>query len=203
MRKYNPTNSKISVDEKGKVSFEYSEEIKPIKEAKGTDIFKKYNKVISRMSDKDQGEMLDALYSMNTEKGARYKDAWSKVKELLNMDYHPEGSDLQEAKPSIKEKGPCWPGYKQVGTKMKNGKEVPNCVPIDEYVKEDLSFGFDTMKGANEFKRKFPDTKPVQIVKVDGKKRHIVTLTEPDMNFIQRVEKAAKLAAKIGVDEQK
>ena len=29
-------------------------------------------------------------------------------------------------------KGPCWPGYKQVGTKMKNGKEVPNCVPIKE-----------------------------------------------------------------------
>ena len=28
--------------------------------------------------------------------------------------------------------GPCWPGYKQVGTKMKNGKEVPNCVPIGE-----------------------------------------------------------------------
>lgn len=30
------------------------------------------------------------------------------------------------------EDGPCWPGYKQVGTKMKNGKEVPNCVPIGE-----------------------------------------------------------------------
>ena len=27
---------------------------------------------------------------------------------------------------------PCWKGYKQVGMKMKNGKEVPNCVPIDE-----------------------------------------------------------------------
>jgi hypothetical protein len=26
------------------------------------------------------------------------------------------------------DKGPCWPGYKQVGTKIKNGKEVPNCV---------------------------------------------------------------------------
>jgi len=25
--------------------------------------------------------------------------------------------------------GPCWDGYKQVGTKMKDGKEVPNCVP--------------------------------------------------------------------------
>lgn len=26
-------------------------------------------------------------------------------------------------------KGPCWPGYKQVGLKKKNGKTVPNCVP--------------------------------------------------------------------------
>lgn len=31
-----------------------------------------------------------------------------------------------------KGKGPCWDGYKQVGTKMKNGKEVPNCVPENE-----------------------------------------------------------------------
>ena len=27
------------------------------------------------------------------------------------------------------EAGPCWKGYKQVGMKNKNGKEVPNCVP--------------------------------------------------------------------------
>jgi hypothetical protein len=26
----------------------------------------------------------------------------------------------------------CWDGYKRVGSKMKNGKKVPNCVPIDE-----------------------------------------------------------------------
>jgi hypothetical protein len=24
---------------------------------------------------------------------------------------------------------PCWKGYKQVGMKIKDGKEVPNCVP--------------------------------------------------------------------------
>ena len=34
------------------------------------------------------------------------------------------------------EDSPCWPGYKQVGTKMKNGKEVPNCVPIGEDLDE-------------------------------------------------------------------
>lgn len=27
---------------------------------------------------------------------------------------------------------PCWDGYVQLGTKMKNGKEVPNCVPKNE-----------------------------------------------------------------------
>ena len=29
-------------------------------------------------------------------------------------------------------KNPCWPGYKQLGTKTKKGKQVPNCVPVDE-----------------------------------------------------------------------
>ena len=27
-------------------------------------------------------------------------------------------------------KEPCWDGYEQYGTKMKDGKEVPNCIPI-------------------------------------------------------------------------
>ena len=26
----------------------------------------------------------------------------------------------------------CWEGYKRVGSKMKNGKKVPNCVPVNE-----------------------------------------------------------------------
>ena len=29
-------------------------------------------------------------------------------------------------------KGPCWKGYEQIGMKKKNGKEVPNCVPVKE-----------------------------------------------------------------------
>ena len=27
-------------------------------------------------------------------------------------------------------KAPCWDGYEQIGTKIKDGKEVPNCVPM-------------------------------------------------------------------------
>lgn len=29
-------------------------------------------------------------------------------------------------------KDPCWSGYRQLGMKKKNGKEVPNCVPVKE-----------------------------------------------------------------------
>ena len=28
-------------------------------------------------------------------------------------------------------KAPCWDGYEQYGMKMKNGKKVPNCIPVD------------------------------------------------------------------------
>lgn len=34
-------------------------------------------------------------------------------------------SDLYEAKP-------CWSGYRQLGMKEKNGRPVPNCIPIKE-----------------------------------------------------------------------
>jgi hypothetical protein len=30
------------------------------------------------------------------------------------------------------EDNPCWKGYEQIGMKTKNGKQVPNCVPISE-----------------------------------------------------------------------
>jgi hypothetical protein len=38
-----------------------------------------------------------------------------------------------------KMKNPCWAGYEAIGTKMKNGKEVPNCVPMKEQVEKKIS----------------------------------------------------------------
>ena len=32
----------------------------------------------------------------------------------------------------VNEEDPCWPGYKQIGMKKKNGKKVPNCVPEEK-----------------------------------------------------------------------
>jgi hypothetical protein len=36
----------------------------------------------------------------------------------------------------LDEMKPCWKGHKQIGMKEKGGKEVPNCVPVDENLKE-------------------------------------------------------------------
>lgn len=33
----------------------------------------------------------------------------------------------------VTKKDPCWKGYKQVGTKKKGNKQVPNCVPEDQH----------------------------------------------------------------------
>ena len=39
--------------------------------------------------------------------------------------------NIKEEK-KMKGKDPCWKGYEMVGKKKKNGKEVPNCVPVKE-----------------------------------------------------------------------
>jgi hypothetical protein len=38
----------------------------------------------------------------------------------------------------LSEKSPCWKGYKQIGMKEKDGREVPNCVPINEGDEDDI-----------------------------------------------------------------
>lgn len=49
---------------------------------------------------------------------------------------------------------PCWEGYEPYGTKIVDGKEVPNCVPIDAKKKTDLESYTDYPAGAtNNAKR--------------------------------------------------
>jgi|LakMenEpi03Aug12_release.lakeMendotaPanAssembly.Ray.scaffolds.fasta_scaffold4182541_1 hypothetical protein len=50
---------------------------------------------------------------------------------------------------SIIENNPCWDGYKQIGTKMKNGKRVPNCVPVKE--SDDASEGDSNREDTQKF----------------------------------------------------
>ena len=52
---------------------------------------------------------------------------WYNIYMDNTMDYLSDNED--EDKWNNIEKA-CWSGYKQVGMKDKNGKQVPNCVPI-------------------------------------------------------------------------
>ena len=38
----------------------------------------------------------------------------------------------EREKISARKKNPCWSGYKKVGMKTKNGRSVPNCVPVNK-----------------------------------------------------------------------
>ena len=95
--------------------------------------------------------------------------------------YHEYG-DSNEQK--VNKAGPCWKGYKQVGMKTKNGREVPNCVPegkINEgrgaaTIQKDLSKVVDAIqselqkyklnKGTDKAKQNVENLKKLNVQKV-------------------------------------
>jgi hypothetical protein len=51
--------------------------------------------------------------------------------------YKSKGGGWKTCSESIElSEGPCWDGYKQVGMKTKDGRQVPNCVPVNENTKD-------------------------------------------------------------------
>lgn len=81
---------------------------------------------------------------------------------------------------------PCWKGYVQLGTKKKNGKEVPNCVPKEE-VELDEASKEQMLKTYHKYKDK--------LVAAEMKKRGLkesIELDEAKMTYwvgIPKVEK--------------
>ena len=49
--------------------------------------------------------------------------------ERIKMYSQQIASRVMEKKETLRNTNPCWKGYKPVGTKKKNGRTVPNCVP--------------------------------------------------------------------------
>jgi len=59
-----------------------------------------------------------------------------------------EGEDALTAEQrELAEDDPCWEGYEMVGTKTKNGKTVPNCVPKEAADVEMRSFTLQDLEG--------------------------------------------------------
>ena len=45
--------------------------------------------------------------------------------------------EIKIPKEEMIEPNPCWEGYEAIGTKIVDGREVPNCVPIKENQKKE------------------------------------------------------------------
>ena len=71
---------------------------------------------------------------------------------------------------SVNEDAPCWDTHKQVGMKMKGGKQVPNCVPKNE-IKEDKNQIVQLKKKVGKSEIKFYDALS-KIEKKLGKKNY-------------------------------
>ena len=48
-----------------------------------------------------------------------------------------DGREVPNCVPVSEADGPCWKGYQQIGMKTKDGREVPNCVPVNEDINSD------------------------------------------------------------------
>lgn len=90
-------------------------------------------------------------------------------------------------------KKPCQAGYEQIGMKMKDGKKVPNCVPIE--AKEELS-NQKVELGVEDYDRYRKD-----LFKIDNELRKIVgeyaSLKKQMISIRQRVSKESVKASQI------
>lgn len=100
-------------------NYMYWQNIKTIHHATGELLKMDKEKVDSLLSD-GHGWALDHI--------ATSADDIEEVYHFLeaNLESHNATSDV------LDETNPCWDGYKQIGMKEKNGKQVPNCVPMNE-----------------------------------------------------------------------
>ena len=88
----------------------------------------------------------------------------------------------------ITERKPCWQGYQQLGTKEKNNRTVPNCVPIEETYHGNEFFEVyglieETLEEAEYHGRRVPLNKPMR----GDVKKFKVYVKDPSTGNIKKV----------------
>jgi hypothetical protein len=76
--------------------------------------------------------------------------AIDRLSKSLNKEETEMENTIEEGQNKQVEGGdPCWKNYQMVGKKMKNGKEVPNCVPVKE-AKDEREYGYEGDMALNQ-----------------------------------------------------
>ena len=79
----------------------------------------------------EYGQEQGSAICYNTYRSSQNMNAQSKIASKLRQDAY-KGIDLIKLVEGDGLEGACWPGYEAIGTKILDGREVPNCVPIKE-----------------------------------------------------------------------
>ena len=85
---------------------------------------------ISQLMD-EYGQEKGSAICYNTYRKSKDMSAQSKIASKLRQDAY-KGIDLIKLQEGDGLEGACWDGYEAIGTKILDGREVPNCVPIKE-----------------------------------------------------------------------
>jgi hypothetical protein len=141
---------KIDADKDGKIEAEDLAKLRAMKKEETEQIDEKSeqakkNKTMKNMMDASRG----ARYKLNNpvpDRDTEHKTAQAHNK-AIGRALRKEEEELEEvAKATGDLKDACWKGYTAVGMKMKNGKKVPNCVPVKE--ESDLEEKIDMNKAS-------------------------------------------------------
>ena len=134
--------------------------------------FLRENKEVEEVSeevwDKDDGE-----YQASVAKPAKAKMTREELRTAIR----------ETVVRKLSEKSPCWDGYEQIGMKDKGGKEVPNCVPIDEDIIDEAEYQGKKVT-LNDPIRTSGESKKFKVyVKNDKGNVVVVRFGDPDMEI--------------------
>lgn len=156
------TNLSESIPKMYKTFLAVQKKVKEL-ESSQKDLLEKWK---SEKDDKKKAKLFDKLkQGTKVLKATRKNLSDIEEKFVNNMSY-----DTSYSESMNEDENPCWKGYEMVGMKMKNGKEVPNCVPKNESVNEAASRTAKEIGGLTgmnkDFVQKFVDTNELDIEKV-------------------------------------
>jgi Mg2+ and Co2+ transporter CorA len=174
------------------------------------DLLAKIMAELDELSDEELGEFGEVLYyeffddeesyeddydffdkedvqAMVKELGA---DMYEEILDMLEEIEEDNEDEIDEAKKM--DDNPCWEGYVMVGTKLKDGKEVPNCVP-EEDVTEEMREAVSRImkqKNKNRKKRKFMSNSKADLRKTKAKRKKDARLNKAKRKRYYRANKA-------------
>jgi hypothetical protein len=147
--------------------------------------------LINELEELSLGEQLAKLLTVDRN---FINEAWSKkYKDSINCS-NPKGfsqkahcagkKKTNERKKSLRnpKDNPCWDGYKPVGTKKKNGKTVPNCVPKESVAESTLTYLRDSVPDNSKI-RILNDllSKPFPATDIKGQMNAFFAIPDPNM----------------------